>query len=288
METAAGVASALLATLLWSWSSVLFSPRVGRHGAIAIGLAKSGIAAVLAFATLALAGQSLPSGRHAALLALSGVVGMGLGDMAYLRGLRDAGVRQTTLLHSTAPLYLLAYSALAGSGIRGTTIAGVLCMTAGAMDVTRRRLRGPGTLHPRPVRGMVMGVLAAVCQAGGILLAKDATHAAGPVGASAIRLASAALFTALFLAAARITGASRPVLGWQALKDAALPSFFGTYLGVMAMMAAIRFTEPPVAAALLSLTPLFAIPMSYRLLGEPIRPEVIPGSLLCVLGAILI
>jgi drug/metabolite transporter (DMT)-like permease len=283
-----GALSALSSSLIWAWSSVLFSKVVAHHGAMVVGLVKSLIAVVFLGVTVVVVQAPFPASPEFVALALSGIIGMGLGDVAYLRALRDAGVRQTTLLHSTSPLFLLGYELSQGADLKGRTILAVLLMTVGVMDVTRRRLSNSSPRYPFPIRGAVLGLLSAICQAAGILLAKGATDTVGPFSAATVRITAAAGAIALAFfclgRARELIGSFRPTV----LRDAALPSFFGTYVGVLLMMTAIRLTEPSVSGALLSLTPLFAIPVSARLLGEPIRPEVLPGSILCVIGVCLL
>jgi drug/metabolite transporter (DMT)-like permease len=283
-----GSFAALFSSLVWAWCSVLFTPVVARHGAPTVGLSKSLIALFFLSLTALIIGSPIPTGPVVLALSLSGIVGMGLGDVAYLSALRDAGVRQTTLLQSTAPLFLLIYSLFHGHHLGSSTIIGILCMTVGVVDVTRRRFQSTAIVYPRPVRGALLGLLSPMCQATGILLAKSATDDVGPVTAATTRILAASLSIAMGMLVMGRLDLIRASFKPAVMRDASIPSFFGTYVGVLAMMFAIQKTPPAVSGALLSLTPLFAIPVSARLLGEPIRPEVLPGSVLCIIGVMLL
>ena len=66
------------------------------------------------------------------------------------------------------------------------------------------------------------------------------------------------------------------------------PIFLGTFLGVLCMTVAIDESPEAVAGAILSLTPVFAVPLSYWLFGEPVRWQTLIGTCIAAGGVALI
>lgn len=297
-----GALAALLSAGLWAWSSVLFLPLVKRHGAFACNLLKSGIAGLMLLITsYAINGEAFfgTMGQHdVVMLVLSGLVGMALGDYAYLAAIGKVGVRQATLLHSTNPLWLLMASlALGLEALTTWQIVGVLCITFGVLDVTRRRSSqakkdaGQGRAHGRalPTSGILLGLLAALGQAAGILLSRDAAQLCSPLTSAALRLLAATLGLLLTaLLSGRLKASLRIFADKESRLPALVPTFFGTYLGVMCMMMAIANLPEAVSGALLSLVPIFAIPISWWLLKEKVHRATLIGTCIAVAGVVLI
>ena len=286
MNDGSGILAALISSTLWAWASVRFSCLVPRYGPFVLGLFKAWVAATLFWITMAILGESLPSKEASWALMASGVLGMGLGDVAYLAALGACGVRVTTLIHATHPLLILAYGLLGGSTLGTRSIIAIFLITLGVIDVLRRR-SGQDLERPHFNRGVILACISAACQASGVILSKPAMDETQPVTAAALRLTAAGVFIALTMA---VRSPHRLKLAFtrNVAKDAVAPSVIGTYLGIIAMMMAIKALPPAVAGALLGLTPIPAIPFSTIMLKEPLNPNVIPGTLMVVIGVALL
>jgi len=291
-----GVVSALISALLWAWASTRFQPLVQRHGSLACNLFKTLIGTSLFWLlTLALlAGDSVFEGmgdQEATLLLVSGFLGMALGDWAYFISIHRVGVRQATLLHGTTPVFLLAANLLGvGRTLGILQIVGVLLVVIGVLDVTRRRAGRSPDASPAHFRsGILFGLLAAIAQATGIIVAADPASRCHAAPVSALRLSGAAVG---LLGIAIVSGQLRPALVFfrdrESRTRALEPVLVGTVVGVLFMTVAIARADPAIAGTLLSLTPVFAIPVSRLLLREAIHPATLVGTAVACVGVALI
>jgi drug/metabolite transporter (DMT)-like permease len=292
-----GVGAALASSALWAWASTRFTPLITHHGPFAVNLFKTVIGAMLFWSTatiLGLTGSSVFAGctpDAVGWLVVSGLIGLAVGDYCLLASIGRIGVRQAILLHATAPLWLLLLN-LAGTGptLRAPQIAGIVLVVAGVMDVTRRRTRSAHLSGNRIRGGIILGLLAAVAQAVAIQTSKGPTVACeSAVVVSAVRLTGAIVGLVIVAAATRQLGSFIGLLRHRRDRARAVePVLIGTFLGVLCMTVAINATHEAVAGALLSLTPVFAVPISCWLLGEPIRWQTLIGTCVAAAGVALI
>ena len=274
-----------------------FTPLLARHGPLVMNVVKALLGAVffwLTVAFLALDGQDVFAGcgtPEAQLLLISGVVGLAVGDYFYLAAVHRVGVRQATLLHGTAPLWLLlANLAGAGSPLATHQVIGILLVVGGVLDVTRRRTGASAGLRSHLRSGIVCGVLAAVAQAAGIQIAKNPTVACeSAMMVSTIRLSGA---LGALLAFSVVAGHGRRILAFFRDRTSRVrviePVFLGSYLGIVTMTITINAAPEAVAGALVSLTPVFALPVSRLLFKEPIHWQTLIGTCIAAAGVGLI
>ncbi|MCB9830884.1 MAG: DMT family transporter [Planctomycetes bacterium] len=268
MHEQLGNGAALFSCFLWSMSILMFQPLLRRHGAPGCNLYKSCVASLLFALTsavlLAAGVATMPNARDAGMLLCSGLVGMAIGDFAFFESMVRIGARQTTLVQSTSPVFLLLFSIWNPDEQMGRVeIIGVVLVVLGVMEVTRRqRFREP-TAGKAMIAGTLLALVSALAQAIGIILSKEALADSHPVLASNCRLLGAAL--GMYLGMLLLGRHRRAVAVFRDrafLKDAFTPAFLGTYLGILTMMFAIGAGKTAVAGALLSLTPVFMVPVA--------------------------
>ncbi len=294
MNQLIGPAAGVFATLSWSFSILLFHKLLAERGALACNLYKVCLASVLfalSSAALVFLGDiPLPNWEESYLLLASGVVGMAIGDFGFFQAIDKLGPRQAALIHATNPVFLLLFHVF-GSATPLSTLEfyGVLLVMLGVIDVTRNQK--PQANHNKKdwTRGLLWGLLASFCQAAGILIAKEATGANHPIHTGFIRLMGAALGMSLGLAAiGRGSFVVRTIFDKQVFRMGWLPVFLGTYLGILTMMVAIDESKPAVAAAVLSLTPVFLVPMTAWQERVPIPIRILLGTIVALCGVVLI
>ena len=294
METIGGVLAALASCATWAISTAWFQRSIRDYGAFATNLFKAAVAGTLfllvALGRLTAAGPAAPGGADTINLMLSGMAGLALGDWALFAAMPRIGPRLAMLVQSTFPVFLMVISFF-GAGPRLTTpeTMGVLLVVGGVMHVialSRRDGRHPG----RDLKaGIALGLLAAVGQAVGILLAHDALSRADVVWGAALRLHGATLGL-IVLQACR--GRLRPTFHhfgdrtvWRLTM---MPTLLGTFGGIFFMTLAIALGKPAVTGALISLTPVFMVPVSVLLLGERFDWRVLLGTTIATAGVILV
>ncbi len=305
----AGELCALLSSLFWATSFLVFA-RLGKSvPAGALNLGKNTTATVcFGLLFLVLYGRPWPpamDGTALALFAASGFVGLTLCDTLLFASMIRAGPQRTTLMMTVAvPLTQLAVLLPPWEeGAPGALqVLGMLCCLGGVAVAVLEH-------HPDPVakqqlrRGMALGLLAALGQTTGVLLARlgfyyaqcapggqeanglvDAGHAA------AVRLFVGSLglvLLALVLRQGRAwTGALRQPGVMPRLAGAAV---VGTFLGIWMNQAGLTWAEHTgVATTLNQLTPVWLIPLTTLVLGERHGLRSWLSTLLAVAGVVLI
>jgi len=233
------------------------------------------------------------TGYQVAYLAVSGAVGYVFGDSFGFRSMVILGTSRATLLTALAPVFTMALAwPLLGEHPGPLSILGMAIIFAGlavvVLDrahVTHEHVEGSAMV------GIVSGVLAALGQGVGYVLAKKAlVTGIDPLSATVIR-ASAAL--ALMWGWAMATGRAAPTLAVarahpRALAAAAAGSVCGPFLGVVLSLLALRYVAAGVAASITAFYPVIAILIALRLGHDRITPRVWIGAALSVLGVIVL
>lgn len=294
MDSLFGVGGGLVACALWAFSASRFQPLVHEHGPFSSNLFKTAIATgafLLTWGFVALLGD--PGIGHVdgwTMLALSGVTGMAFGDYALFAAVREVGVRQAMLIHGTAPLFLLLWALVGpGGGLAGLEVAGVLLLVGGVSIVTLDA-RGQGAFAGGSlVKGWIWGLIAAVGQAGGILLSSEALQSWSTIAGSSLRLSGALLGLLLVQVLRGRIRHSLKIFSLRAVyRQALIPSLLGTWMGILFMMLAIQKCTPAVAGAVLATTPIFVIYFAWQLLGERVTRGVMLGTVVAVIGVALV
>jgi drug/metabolite transporter (DMT)-like permease len=301
---------ALTAAASWAVGSLLFA-RIGRRVAPgAMNLGKCVTAAVLLSLTRLVLTPSLgpvPWSRDAAIpLALSGIVGLTIGDTAYFGAIVTLGVPRAILLLSAAPVFAtLGGMVFLGEPIGGREAFGIGLTLAGIGLVVSGRAAVPAALaeagagkagaadeaRARIRRGILLGIVAALGQASGSLLSRKAMRlGVDPLAAAAGRLVVGA---GAMVIASSLTGHVRPWVadlrtdfGWAKVAAASL---VGTYGGIwLAQLALAHTSSTGVATTLLATSPIFALPLAHFVGHERITARGALGTVVAIGGVVLL
>ncbi len=294
-----GLAAAVTAAVLWAIGSMLYR-MVGRVlPPVRLNLAK-GLAASLLLAGVvgwqwwrSGAGPLAVPPWMLALLAASGVVGIGCGDTCYFAALNRLGPRRALLLFTLAPVLtaLLAWPSL-DERPGALQAAGILLTCGGVGWVIAERAPGGGGGFD--AAGAWFGVGAALCQAVGSLLSRHVFEQSGCDAAlsALVRILGGTAVLLLMLPLDRVlrvagdqpgVSATRPgpVATWLLLGVA---MFLGTFLGIWLQQLAFKLSDNVgVAATLLATSPLFILPLAAAA-GERVSARAVAGAALSVLG----
>jgi drug/metabolite transporter (DMT)-like permease len=296
-----GALAALGAALLWTVATRLFQEAGRGASPLELNLAKSLIGSLALALTLlvTLRGGGLPDGRALALLALSGALGIGVGDTAFFRALPALGTRRVLLAELlAAPVAAGGAWLLLGEGLTARGWTGLALTLAGVAGVVLRGDAAAGSDEARTALAaedrrrhcaLAWALVAALGQGGGISLSRLAMQGGtlDPALAALLRLL-AGLVWILFLwrrGGARAEILSRRGRGrWGRVMAASL---LGTWLGLWLQQAALARIPAGVTQTLLSTAPLFAMIFS-RLAGRRQGAAAWAGALLAVAGVALL
>jgi drug/metabolite transporter (DMT)-like permease len=286
----AGQAACLAAALLWAVAVTLFRRPIEVHGARTINTGKCLLAAVLQGLTVLLLGQAgaLTAAplRSTALIVLSGLIGLVLGDTALFGAVARIGVHRTLLLQTLAPVFA-AVVALAWQGevLTDRQMAGTVLVLAGIALVVAPQ-RGAGRVNSGLAAGFTLAVIAAFGQGAGVVLAKEGMQEYPYIAASFLRLAAAA--AGLFLLEALMGRSGRLVhlaRDGAAMIRSVPATLLGTYLALFLMMAGIALAPASaVATVLLGTSPVFSLFLEAAVEKKRITARGAIGTLLAVAG----
>jgi len=284
-----GVVAALSAALLWAAASFLFS-RLGQDiPPLPLNLFKGVLGLLLLTLTLLPGGLGrLQPDRQAWMwLGVSGLLGISLGDTAYLAALNRLGARRTLLITTLAPPMTALFGFIAiGESLSTTAWVGILLTTAGVAWVISERTYD--TTPPRQMRhGIALGLLAALAQSSAVILSRAAfLHSTVTALQSAIiRLAAGVAGLVLWMILTR-----QPLLPNRAFRQqprllglAFAATFLGTYLAMWLQQVSLTHAPAGIVQTLLATSPLFSLPLAAAS-GERITLRATFGAFVAALG----
>lgn len=300
-----GLVAATIASAFWAVSVVLYR-RVGRvMPPVMLNMSKGLIAVVILTVvvgvTWAVTGDKPWSMSPAMiwLMALSGVIGIGIGDTLFFAGLNRMGARRVLLLFTINPVIMVVVAwAFMGEGLIWQQLVGIALTIGGVAWVIAERNNGKRTDGHVDLLGVVFGIGAASCQAAGVLMSRYVFEQGEMTEAASawLRLGAGSLVLVLCLPLDKLlkdpggedhhhpNDPSKP----QAAVMFMVALMLGTVGGIWLMQTAVKHAERVgVAGTLLSISPLFVLPIAAWL-GEHISKRAVFGALVTIVGVAML
>ena len=253
-------------------------------------------------ATLIMGTLLIVSGRPAAIppefwlpIMLSAVTGVVLGDFFLFVTMRRLGPRRTNVLFATNAVFAAIIGwVILGEVVSARTAMAVLLGFGGvvlAVVFGKRRdlLHKWESVMPPLWIGVVAGLLAAICQAFGVVFARP-VMAAG-VDPVAVTLARAVVGAAVFWATLPFdrSQVGMPLLPrGKLLALTGLNGLFGLGVGAAMLMAALETGNVATVTILSSTTPVMILPFIWARTGRMPAPAAWLGAILVVICTMLI
>lgn len=242
---------------------------------------------------------------------LSGLIGMGLGDLGVYSALPLLGSRLTVLLTQclAAPLAALGEWLWLGTRLTFAQIAwGLLILGGVALAITPSR-SSPPRVRVRPI-GFLFGFIAACGQGFGALVSRKGVMVAEAAGEAAHnatfgltaayqRILAGLVFTLCWFAVLRLLRRSNPATAAGPLLDRAgsqqgrsawgwmlANGLAGPVLGVGCYQWALATTPSGIVLPIAATAPLLAIPVAYWLEGDRPTRRAVLGGVIAVAGCI--
>lgn len=285
--------AALGAALCWALTGLLAARPVGEVGPFAFNLYRQSFVSVVLVALVLVTGSW--RGTDPALLpvlALSGVVGVFMGDTVLFFALRRLGPRRTGALFAlNAPIAALLGWMVLGETLAPMGVAGVVLCTAGvAICVLGRapsnhfeRVHGP-IWH-----GVALGLFAALGQAAGSLIARPAMAAGlDPMVASLVRVTVAVMCLGGLMALPVVKTRATGPLSRRGAGQIAASGILAMVVGMTLLLFALQGGKVGIVSTLSALSPVIILPVLWAITKE--RPPAASwlGALIAVAGMALI
>jgi drug/metabolite transporter (DMT)-like permease len=293
-----GELAGLATSVMWSGTSTFFTLAGRRIGSVVLNRVRLVLAVFFLMVThWLLYGQPIPIGAEGfrwIWLGVSGVIGLVLGDAFLFQAFVLIGPRISMLLMSFAPVIATIVSwvfldeVLGGLQVLGigVTVLGITLVVSDRPQVNNTKAENRDY-----VRGLLFGLCGAAGQALGLVTSK--LGLAGEFSAlsgNVIRMLAAVItmwVLTIVIGQAGTTirrfiragGARYYVLGGAIL---------GPFLGVWLSLIAVQYTEVGVASTLMSLAPIFLLPVGRVLFHEQIGWKAIGGTVVALMGVAIL
>jgi len=293
-----GEIAALFTSFCWSLSAIGFSLAGKKFSSQVTNRARVTLAFLaLLLINAILYGQPIPFNAGATRwgwLMISGIVGLALGDAFLFRSYQLVGPRIGLLLLSLAPVFgaIIAW-VFFGEQLSLMQFSGMVITLAGIgwVVLTRPALQAGEQQTKLSPQGVLFGMIAALGQAGGLVLSKQGMSGNfPPFAGTIIRMTAAIIFLWVMAIFQKQVGdtvdsirAHPAAFGW-----AAFGAFFGPVVGVSASLLAVQHAEIGVASTLMALPPVFMLPISYFIFKERFGWQAVAGTLLAIAGVSLL
>ncbi len=223
-------------------------------------------------------------------LAASMIIGLVIGDVAYLTSQERIGVSYAFPIAATFPIftYIIAIFVV-NEVILWTRFVGIMLAVIGVILVSRAQASTTNddekTSNFDRV-GIFLALFTALCWSVGSVLLQMGVAEVDPVDANFVRMIfGAGIIAPLFLGSVR-RGMPKPTR--KATKIVLVAAFFGMAWGSLLYTYAVKMIGASIASVLGSISPLFALPISMFFLKEKVTFKSILGILLTVSGVILV
>lgn len=291
---------ALLTALCWVVGAVFFEYAGKRVGSLVVNLLRLWLAVLLlGLLCLASRGAFWPSdatGHVWRWMAISGALGFFLCDMCLFRAFVLAGARRAMLMLSLSPCFSAVLDLVRQEPFTGQMALGMVITLAGVMFVISRRAVKEESPHTiRDVRlGVILATLAALLQALGATTGKEGLRLPdgtqyNELAATFIRaLAGASCFLVLILASGRVATVRKGLGDSRALLALSIGAVVGPVLGVTLFMASLARVPTSVTQTILATMPVLMLPIAHFVSGERITRGSAIGTMVAVIGVIVL
>lgn len=285
-----GEISGLITALLWSFTAIAFSDATERIGSVQLNINRLILASIFLLLTILIFNidHNLSSSQLMN-LAISGIIGLVIGDSFLFRAYQHIGPRLSILLMAFAPILsaILAYFFL-GERIVPLGIVGMLITISGIFMVILERNEVPAVKYKISKIGFFMGFMAALGQAGGLIFAKLAFDEAPINGFTAtfIRTTSSVIVFLPLLIIAR--NYKNPITLYKsnikALKSTVAGTIVGPFLGITFSLISVSHTKVGIASTLMSTMPVIMLPLVKYYYKEKLSWVAVTGAFVTVAG----
>lgn len=284
--------AASAAAVMWAFAATISIGPARQLGAVAFNRIRMAIVfLMLSVVAVVFGGWQTIQVDDLGVLALSGFIGIFIGDTALFSGLSRLGPRRNSILFATnAPISaVLGYFFLSEILNTASLIGCALVLGGVVLSIIFGKRRGQihqwEDVHGPLVVGIGFGLLAGFCQAVGAIIAKPALESgADPIAVSAIRVGVAALCLLLTLLRQGQRSRAKANLTPGLFGRIALSGFIGMGVGMSLLLFALARENTGIVMTLSSMVPVVILPVLWFMTRERPAFGALIGALLAVIG----
>ncbi len=286
--------AALGTATCWATTGLIAADAVRALGPFHFNLFRQGFVSLLLVLILAAGGAwASPGWGIVAILAVSGVIGILLGDTLNFAAVGRIGPRRAGAVFAlNAPMAAILGWAALGEALPLRAVAGIGLTAAGVALAILGRPRGDAhrleSLHGGILGGILLGLGAALGQAAGSLIARPVMLSGiDPYLASLFRVGASGLTMGLLAATPLAPALPRPLRRATLILTAAT-AVIGLLIGMTLFLYALQGSQTGIIATLSATSPVIILPLLWLRTGQ--RPSGLSflGAALAVTGLGLI
>lgn len=282
-----GIIAGLLSAASWAFGTVVFE-RIGKvMPFVGITFLKGLLSIILMLVLICFMGGLQPvEFREFSFFALSGIVGIAVGDSLFFKSLQDLGAKTQVVFFLLGQILTMALSLLILNELLSVwQYVGATILLIGIVIV----IWGKQENHPNKMRGIVCGILSMLCFSCSSIMIKIAISDVNVVTATFYRMVFGTIFTLGFGVVVK-----QLPLWLKPLKDIKISALFFinviviTYGGFLLSMAAIKYITVSLASILGTMEPVFVLVFAYLINQDRIRRQELIGTAVTMAGLYLI
>lgn len=289
-----GEFAALAVAVFWTITALAFESASRKIGSLTVNIMRL----VLAFLfigvfTLFSRGHFLPvdASRHNFIwLAVSGIIGLVLGDYYLFRSYALIGSRFAMLIMTLVPPLAAFFGyIILGESLEVIQLTGMAVVISGIiMAIFNRPVKGERLSIKIAPAGVVFAFIGAFGQALGLVLSKYGMEGYDPFASTHIRvIAGVAGYSLIITLMRRWRQVGESLRNTPAMKALSLGAFFGPFLGISFSLLSVRHTETGIASTIMAIVPILIIAPSVWLNKEKITAAEVVGAVISVAGIAL-
>lgn len=302
----------------WTLSALFFEYAGNRIGSLILNLVRLIFAFLLLGGMLwIVTGSPMPQSADADAwiwMVLSGLVGFVFGDLCLFHSYTLITARFSQLLMTLAPPFAALFAwMIMGEKLSFMAFLGMcVTLTGIAISVLKRESTPSGMNDGKtngtngriklnlPLKGLLLGIGAAIGQGLGIVLSKQGMHyyeisAQGtsvasyiPFAATQIRIITGLIgFTVIIVLSGRFKNLVKGFKDTKGMKAAFTGSVFGPFIGVSLSLMAVQYTDAAIASTIMATTPIIILLPYILIYKKKVTPIEIFGAVLSVGGVTL-
>lgn len=284
---ALGIIAGLLSAASWAFGTVIFE-RIGKVVPFVGITFLKGISSIIlmVFLILFTGGLQPINFKEFTFLALSGIIGIAVGDSLFFKSLQDLGAKTQVILFLLGQIFTMLLSLLILGELLSTgQYIGATILLMGVIIV----IWGKQENHPNKMRGIVCGLLSILCFSISSIMIKVAISDIGVITATFYRMLFGTIFTLGFGMAVK------QLHSWiNPLKDLRVAALFLTnvivitYGGFLLSMVSIKYITVSLSSILGTMEPVFVLIFAFLINKDSIKKREYWGTLVTLTGLLLI
>lgn len=295
IESHIGEVAALVTAVCWTVTPIAFESAGKRVGSLTVNYIRLFIAFILiGIYTFITRGLFLPLDATSAnwtWLTVSGLIGFVIGDLFLFEAYVQIGARISLLIMAAVPpITAIAGFLILKERLTLLDLLGMIITVGGIVLVILVKGTESRKIQlSHPLKGIIYALIGALGQSFGTIFSKFGMGNYNAFASTQIRIIAAIIgFTVVVTIRHHWSNIFRAFKDINAIKNIAIGSVFGPFIGVSLSLLSVQYTTTGVASTITSISRILIIPASVFIFKEKISLKEIIGASITIVGVALL